>query len=109
MHEQPKIGDRRTALRFDASAAPTLKSANRIGGPAVKLINISRRGALVESRERISLGSSIALRLTTEKDVFFIKGRIIRSRTFPKIGRVFQSAIAFKEDLAILPANADAD
>ncbi len=109
MHEQPKIEKRRKAPRFDASAIHTLKSISRIGGPTVKLINISRRGALVEGRERISPGSSIALRLTTEKDVFFVKGRIIRSRTLPKIGRVFQSAIVFKEDFALLPASTDAD
>ena len=105
----PQIGNRRAVPRFDASALPALKSISRIGGPTVKLINISRRGALVESRERLAPRSSIPLRLTTEKDVYFIKGQIIRSQTFPKIGRAFQSAIAFKEDFAILPASIDAN
>ena len=109
MSEPQKIDDRRAVPRFDASVIPALRSISRIGGSTVKLINISRRGALVESRERISQGSTIALRLTTENEVYFIKGRVISSSTSPKIGRVFQSAVAFKEDFSFLPVSADSD
>jgi hypothetical protein len=107
--DRQRIKNRRAAPRFDASAIPALKSISRIGGPTVKIINISRRGALLESRERLAPGSSIALRLTTEKDVYFIKGRITRSQTYPRIGRAFQSAVAFREDFNILPASIDTD
>ena len=101
----PQIEDRRKAPRFDASAIPTLKYISRIGGYIVKLINISRSGALIESRERISKGSSLSLRLTTENAVYFIKGRIVRYSTSPMKGRVFQSGIAFDKELTILPAS----
>ena len=104
MNHQQTV-DQRTTPRFDASAMPALKCISRVGGGKVKLINISRGGALIESRERISLGSSIAVRLTIDSGVHFIKGRIIRSRGFLKGGRVFQSAITFREDFKILPAN----
>ena len=109
MHEPKKTEDRRTAPRFDPSVIPAFRYISRIGGSTIKLVNISRGGALVESRERISVGAGIALRLTTDEDVHFIKGRIVRSRTSPRMGRVFQSAIAFREDLTIIPASTDAD
>ncbi len=99
-----QASERRKAPRFNAAAIPGLKYASRIGGQTVKLINISRGGALIESRERISTGAGIALRLTTEKDTHFIKGRILRCRTIPMRGRLYQSAIAFREDLTIVPA-----
>ncbi len=100
--------ERRRAPRFDATAIPGFKYVSRLGGPTVQLINISRGGALIESRERISPGASVALRLTTENDAYFIKGRIVRSRAFPMRGRLYQSAIAFKEDFTIVPASTDA-
>jgi hypothetical protein len=98
-----KTANRRTHPRFDSSAVPALKHISRVGGYKVKLINISRGGALIESRERIPIGSSISLRLTSENTVNFIKGRIVRSSTSPRKGRAFQSGIAFNEDFTGLP------
>jgi hypothetical protein len=97
----------RTAPRFDPSAINSLKSVSQTGGQKVKLINISDRGALIETRDRLSPGSTIRLRLTIEKSFCFIKGRIIRSSLSPTDGRVFRSAISFHQDLKILPVDAD--
>jgi hypothetical protein len=107
MTNSSQAKERRRVSRFDAAAIPGFKYASRIGGQTVKLINISRGGALIESRERISAGTSIALRLNIEKDTHFIRGRILRSRTIPTRGRLYQSAIAFREDLTIIPASMD--
>ena len=84
-------------------AMPTLISANWAGGSEVELINISRRGALIDSRERMSPGSSVSLRFITAETTYVIKGQIARCGTSLKNNRVFQSAIAFEEDFTILP------
>lgn len=99
----------RKAPRFDASVLLNFKSISRVGGIKVKLINISRRGALIESRERMSPRSHIFLRVTTDKAVYLIKGRVVRCSIPSMKGRVFQSAIAFNEDFTILPAGLDDD
>jgi hypothetical protein len=93
----------RRAPRFDASAIHTLKRVNRVGGPEVRLINISRGGALIESPEHMSPGSSISLQLVTAETVHVIKGRITRCSNTSTNDRPFQSAIAFDEDFKILP------
>jgi hypothetical protein len=98
-----RIIDRRKTPRFSASAIPTLKSISWIGGPEVELINISRSGAMIESHERMLPGSDISLRLAIGEDVFLLKGRIVRSSTSPKKGRIFQSGIAFNEEFKLLP------
>ena len=97
------IGGRRAVPRFDASVIPTLKSINRVGGPKVELINISRRGALIESREHMSSGSSISLRFVTTETAYVIKGRITRCSTSLTKKKSFQSAIAFDKDFTFLP------
>jgi hypothetical protein len=107
--KREKTAKSRTTTRFDASAMPALKSISQVKGDKVKLINISRRGALVEGHNRLSAGSSISLRLTAEKAVYFIKGRVVRSRTDPKRPRIYQSGIAFHEDFEILPAGSEKD
>lgn len=98
------IGDDRAAPRFDASAIPGFKSIIQVGGPKVKLINISRRGLLIEGREFMSPGSSISLQLFTAEAVYPIKGRITRCRStsMDDKGLQYQSAIFLDEDLTIL-------
>ena len=93
------------AARLDASAIRTLKSVSQVGGPEIKLINISRRGALIESPERKSLRSRISLRLATEEEAYLLKGRIIRCSTCPMNPEVlkYRYAIIFDKDFSILP------
>jgi hypothetical protein len=98
-----QFGKCKPAPRFNASALPTLKGINRVGGPEVKLINISRSGALIESPEHMSPGSDISLRLVTAEAVYSIKGRITRCSTSSTNDRLFQSGIAFDEDFTMLP------
>jgi len=109
------VVERRKAPRFDASAIPDFKSISQVGGPEVKLINISRCGALIESPEVMPLGSSISLQITTSQYVHIVRGRIIgRSihyRISPQNEKVLhcQSAISFDEDFPILPKGPNSD
>ena len=98
-----KTRSRRTALRFPVSDIPAFKRINLVGGPEVKLINISRRGALIECCEYMSMGSRISLQVTTEEAAAVIKGRVIRCSTASKNDKApqYQSTIAFDEDFTL--------
>jgi hypothetical protein len=98
-----QFGKCKPAPRFDASAIPSLKSINRVGGPQVKLINISRSGLLMESPEHMLPGSNISLRLVTAEVVYSIKGRVTRCGTSSTNSKLFQSGIAFDEEFTLLP------
>jgi hypothetical protein len=101
--------DRRKTPRFDPSVIPFLEAVHLVGGPEVKLVNISRGGALIESQERLSPGLSIMLKIATAETVYLLKGCILRydvssiDDTVPH----YYSAIAFDEDFTILPQKVD--
>jgi len=102
--------NRRKTPRFMASAIPSLKSVHFGEGPEIKLINISTGGALIETQEPMSPGSSVSLRVVTTEAVHLLKGRILRCDTSTiGEGSVFQCAITFNEDFTILPPSQEAD
>jgi len=111
-HKNPggKAGEdginRRKAPRFPPSAIPFLRSVKLVAGPEVKLVNVSRTGALIESEARLSPGSALCLRLVTAESVYLLKGKIVRSRAAGLVGSVlyYQSAVAFDEAFTVLPA-----
>ena len=72
----------------------------------MKLINISRGGALLESQEPLAKGSEICLQLITAGKIYLIKGRILRYYISFIAGNIlrYRSAIAFDKDFAIMPA-----
>lgn len=96
--------ERRKAPRFDASAIPSLRSVHLDEGPGIKLINISRVGALIEIHERMVPGSRVSLKFVTTEMIHFMEGRIVRCNV-DSIDKVFscQCAIAFDKDFTILP------
>ena len=76
----------------------------------IKLINISRGGALIETQTRVLPGASISLRIDMAEAVHIVKGRILRSHVH-EVGKIiaYRSAIAFDEDFTIFPSNRDVD
>ena len=106
--KRQNLQERRKAPRFDVFfAMPTLNSINRIDGHEVDLINISRRGALIDSRERMPEGASIVLRAVTEETVYILKGRIVRCSISPRNDGMFQSGIGFDKEFTILPTSVE--
>ena len=103
--------NRRKAPRFDASAIPSLKSVSKVEGPEVKLINISRGGAPIESPESLSRGSSVCLRLAIAERVYHLNGLVLRCSVSPVKDNApqYQSAIAFEEDFTMLPSNREVE
>ena len=108
--ELKNIANRRNAPRFDASAIPSLKSVHLVEKMGVKLINISRSGALIEAQERMSPGSSVSLQLVTKEKVYLLEGKILRSCVYAIDKELtYQCAIAFDEELTILPPGEKVD
>ena len=100
--------ERRRTPRFDVFfAMPTLKSIYRVDGQEVKLINMSRRGALIDSNEEMLPGFHIVLRAVTAETVYLIKGRIVRCSSSPRNGGMFQSGIEFDEEFTFLPVSVE--
>ncbi len=70
--------ERRREVRHDATALPHL-SAHLVQGPAVRLLDISRRGALVESDTPLRPGRSVSLRFATPDAVLTLIGCVVRT------------------------------
>ena len=103
--KRESTGERRKAPRFDLFfAMPTLKSVDRVDGHEVDLINISRRGALIDGSEQLPSGSRIFLRMVTTETVYIIKGQITRCSISPTDDKRFQTAIEFDKEFTPLPA-----
>jgi hypothetical protein len=105
--------DRRVWPRIPASELPDL-SVNLTTGPDIRLIDISRGGALFECSKRLVPASTVALRLVTPDGTHIVRGRVVRSRIvrLERGGLGYQAAIAFNETLQELkepqpPAAAD--
>ena len=108
--EQKNAVDHRKTSRFDASAIPSLKSVHIAEGPGIKLINISRRGALIETQEQMLPGSSVSLRVVTADAVYLIKGWILRCNVHSiDKASAYQCAISFEKDYTKLPLDQKAD
>lgn len=97
--------DRRASPRLPPSAIPSLKGVKLVAGPEVRLVNISRGGALIESEARLSPGSNLCLRLVTAESVYLLKGQVLRSKVASLTGGSprYQSAVSFIEEFSILP------
>jgi hypothetical protein len=102
--KRPIVGENRTAPRFDTSDIPNLRIICDGDEPEAKLINISRLGALIESREHMLPGTSIYLQLALDENIHFIRGQIIGQRSSSMNGGVFKIAIAFDEEFTSLPS-----
>jgi len=96
--------NRRRAARLPPSAIPLLKSVRLVAGPEVKLINVSRGGALIESEARLSPGSALCVRLVTGESIYLLKGRVLRARAASMSGSElrYHIALAFDEEFSVV-------
>jgi hypothetical protein len=103
------VENMRSAPRLPPSAISKLKSIRLVAGPEVTLINISRGGALIETDALLVPHSAIAIRLVTADAVFLLRGRVLRSRaaSFQGSALIYQSALAFDEELPFLDGAQD--
>lgn len=100
--DEPQGADRRTSPRVPASSVPNLK-ARLLAGPDVRLVDLSRRGVLLETQTRLLPGSPIRLKFVADDATLVLKGAVVRSSvsTFGEQGLVYRTAVAFDEDISI--------
>lgn len=96
----PKDSDRRVWPRVPAAALRDI-SALLASGSNIRLIDLSRGGALFECGSRLLPGSTVAMRLVTPDGAFVVRGRVVRSRIvrLETGGLGYQAAISFNETL----------
>ena len=70
--------ERRREARYDATTLPHL-SAHLVQGPAVRLVDISRRGALVECDTPLRPGRSVSLCFATPDAELTLIGCVVRT------------------------------
>jgi hypothetical protein len=94
--------ERREHARRIAAARLNL-SAFISRGQTVRLINVSKRGALVESDVRLCPGNTVSLRFVTSEKELSLAGCIIRSSVSQMSGSklVYRTALSFSEDIPL--------
>ena len=94
---------RRERPKACSPAEPVPQARDLIAGPEVKLLKISRAGALIESDIRLYTGSHIWLRLNAGDATFLLKGRVLRSRASTEEGCAahYESAVTFEDDFVL--------
>ena len=108
--------ERRREVRHDVTKLPQL-SARLEPGPKVRLLDISRRGALVESKIRLRPGQPVSLCFVTPDGEVTLTGCVVRTTvsalTETELG--YRTGLSFGEDNTLCirllerkPADADA-
>lgn len=98
-HPEP---ERRAWPRLAAGDVPHL-SARLISGLPVRLIDVSRRGVLVETSRRLLPNSAITLRFLASDASVMLRGCIVRSSVeiLEGDGVMYRVAIAFEDDVPL--------
>ncbi len=100
----------RSSPRFPPTAYPALKGACLVSGSEVKLINISKGGALLECSERLAPRTRISLRLITTGGIIQLYGQVLRSTiTHINGGMLYRSAVAFEREFPLQAQSAPAE
>lgn len=94
--------NRRQSPRRPASAIPNLK-ARLFAGSDVRLIDVSRRGVLIETDARLLPGSPISIKFVTTDANLVLKGSVVRSSVniVSDKGVVYRTAVSFEEDIKL--------
>jgi hypothetical protein len=85
-------------MRVPAGCLPAL-TANLVGGPSVRLVDLSFGGALVRCQQRILHGDKYCLRLRPDAGVLRLDARVLRSAIVALTREmvVYQYSLAFPE------------
>lgn len=95
--------ERRSAARLPAAALPHL-SAHVIGEAPVRLVDISKRGARLESSARLTAGSTLTIRFITGGQAQVLTGAVVRDTVvvLETSGAVtYHTALAFTDELTL--------
>ena len=92
--------------RFEISEVPSITDVSSDTGSRVRVINISRGGALLQTNELTAPRSKIQLNFDTSGGVIPLTGFVLRSSvSYPKGVPQYQAAVAFDCLLPIIDAS----
>ncbi len=96
--------NRRLFARVPAGVVPQL-TARVVGGPQVRLIDISQRGALVETTLHLRPGRPVSIRFVAADTTFTLTGAVVRSSVavLDDQGVKYHTALSFKKDVQFCP------
>ena len=94
--------ERRTSPRLPASVMPNL-TARLLAGAEVRLVDISRRGVLLETDTRLLPGSPIRIKFVADDANLVLRGSVVRSsvNVVNGEGLVYRTAVSFDEDITL--------
>lgn len=88
--------------RFNIEDVPSVKGIHSNAGSEIQVANISRGGALLQTRKRLAPGTRIRLEVVTVEDRFPLAGFVLRScMSSPNGTPRYQAAVAFDTPLQI--------
>jgi hypothetical protein len=88
--------------RFDISEMPSITGVRSKSGARIRIVNISRGGALLQTNERTALRKMIQLKLDAAEGTMQLSGFVLRSSvSFLKGMPHYQAAIVFDRPLQI--------
>lgn len=102
--------ERRKHPRIPASVVPHLR-AHVAGGPAVRLIDLSKRGVLLEAPVAMALGATVTIRFVMGDHTETLYGAVVRSAVavIETSGEVtYHTALAFTDELTLCGEEFDA-
>ena len=96
--------DRRRETRRQRQDLPRLWSARISSGTELELVDLSKRGILVETTSRMTLGSTLDLQFVGQNTDISIPARVLRSdiAKVDGLGVKYRVAAQFKRDLDLL-------
>lgn len=109
-HKREKVEDGRERRRFVRIAADAMPhvTARVVGGPQVRLIDVSRRGAQVETTLPLKPGRAVTIRFVAADATLTLTGAVVRSSVavLAEEGVKYHTALSFAEDVVICPEDA---
>ena len=97
------IAERRKNPRRQPTVIPYLKETHLVAGPKARLLNVSRRGAMLETEAGLRPGSLVCLRIITADAIMMLKGRVVHSKavSFNRSTLRYHSAVEFDSEFPL--------
>lgn len=100
--------ERRQFTRVPGHAVPEV-TARVVGGPHVRLLDVSRRGAQVETTLPLRPGRAVTIRFVAADTTLTLTGAVVRSSVavLSADGVTYHTALSFSEDVVVCPLTDD--
>ena len=95
--------ERRAHPRIPAAAVPFL-TATVAGGPAVRLVNLSKRGVQIETSQHMRPGETVCIRFVSGEAAMTLTGAVVRctSAVIGEAGEVtYHTGLAFTDEISL--------